>query len=144
MGTPSAIQFLWGRNDAIVADSSAGTVNLLQNVSATLQNLAVVRQGDGPAHPDLVAVDRFSQRVVAAQRGANSGISVDLSSGITQSFTCGCTISTLEPLIGTSIYRISDFAEGRFTTSSVGDAGTRVQEIALLSGVRPAGPQRGR
>jgi len=122
-GTPSAIQFLWGQNNAIVADSSRGTVNLLRNVGGALESQALVREGDGPSHPDLVAVDRFSQRAVAAQQGTNAGLSIDLSSGTLRPFACNCSISRLEPMSGISIYRVSDYSQGQFgvLTATEGD-----------------------
>jgi hypothetical protein len=133
-GTPSAIQFLWGQNNAIVADSSRGTVNLLRNVGGALESLALVREGDGPAHPDLVAVDRFSQRAVVAQQATNSGLSIDLSSGALQPFACNCSISGLEPLNGISIYRVSDYSRGQF---GVLEAAEGVVRFSII-GVSPA------
>jgi hypothetical protein len=131
MGGPSAIQFVWGKNDAVVADSVRGTVSLLQNVSGALETLALVTQSPALAHPDLVAIDRFSQLVVTAQSGGNSGLAVNLVSGAVQPFVCSCAINTFEPLNGTSVYRISDFTGGGFLTLSADYPNLLFQAITI-------------
>jgi hypothetical protein len=139
MGRPSAIQFVWGKSDAAIADSTRGTVGLFQNVTGPLQISQLVKDTDGLAHPDLVAIDRFSQRVVAAQQGTNSGLFVQLSSGALEPFSCNCSIGALAPINGFGAYAVSGISSGMLTTLSLGIDGEFVfRTLQDLQGYRSA------
>lgn len=114
MNRPAAAQFLWESTDAVVADQAQGTIDLLKNVTGSVEARLLADAGNGLAMPDLLAADRSGRTVLAAQSGTGGGVAIDLATAATQPFDCHCVISTLEPLNGDVAYRITDLSAGKF------------------------------
>ena len=114
MSHPSAAQFFWSSEDAVVADQAQSLVYLLKNVTGAIETRVLARPEDGLTGVDLLAVDRFARTVVAAHSGGPLGLVIDLSQSAAQIAPCQCAISALEPLNGDRFYRVSSLTNGQF------------------------------
>lgn len=127
LGQPSAAQFVWGRDDAVVADKSAGDIYLISQVAGIAASQVIVRASDGLAAPDLLAVDRAGSTVVAAQSGSSSGVIAGIQNGAVIPFNCTCTIAALAPLNAFSNYRLTNFGNGGFV-----ELDARTQDVGFM------------
>ena len=105
VGHAGGMTFLYNSSDAIVADTSSSKVYLLRNVTGATD--ASVLLGDFP-EAAAVAVSKDNKRAFVASSLTGSISEIELSSGSVTSASCPCRPSTLAPLNGNAVFRLTE------------------------------------
>jgi hypothetical protein len=105
----AALRFAGTGNDALVADRTADTVYLIQDVPGNAQIAALGTAQDGLSQPEaLDAMD--ARRVLVLNGGAHNLTMLFRDGSPAQSVQCNCTPNALQQMPGNSVYRLTEAA----------------------------------
>lgn len=107
----SGLKFAGASSDAILADSKASEVYLIQDVPGTAQIGALGSAKDGLSQPEAIdAMD--ARRVLVVNAGARNLMMLFRDGAPAQSIQCGCTPTALHQMSGNAIYRLTEPSQG--------------------------------
>ncbi len=109
---PAAIGFLGGRDDALIADSAANTVSLLQSVSGTPRASTVAGPLVGIAQPVAVQASLDNRLAVVANTAPAGIVTLNLATGAAQVVACDCKPTGLSRLKGAAVFAVSGMSGG--------------------------------
>ena len=103
----SALGFVGATADAVVADSAANAVYVLQDVSSTARISALGSAQDGLSRPVAVAA-MDARRVLVSNAGTGIVTLLYRDGTPAESISCDCSPTVLRQLAGNSVYRLTD------------------------------------
>ena len=122
LGSPAAMRFLAGRQDAVVADSAWQQVSLLTGIAQESSVRLLAGAAQGLSTPSDIEISSDQRRVWIADTTGNL-LGVDLSSGATTSAAAPFAPAKLASLAGRSAFLVSssdNASSGVWTPSSPG------------------------
>jgi hypothetical protein len=106
-GRVSAMAFLRGREDALVADDLDDAVYLVRDVGGAPARSLVASRSDGVDVPVAVAASADGGRFFIADSGSRRVLVGSPDHAEVATLECMCTPSTLDPLIGDSVFGLT-------------------------------------
>jgi hypothetical protein len=110
-GSPS-LAFLKGGTDAVIGDGVFGQVFMVRNSEREPQTALIGDRAQGVSHPVAIAASPDKLRVYVANAEPAGVISLSLAGEEPLSLSCACSPTTLEPLAGGAVLRLSEAGEG--------------------------------
>ncbi len=107
LGNASALAFLPGTHDLLVADSGRGEVDLVRNATAGANWTVLASGRDGLGQPVAVAASSDNRTVFAVSSGDSRIAWIPLSGGPVEFVNCSCTPTGLDALAAGSVFRIT-------------------------------------
>lgn len=132
---PSAITFLTGERDALVADHADNGVFLVRNVSTNVATFRLASRIDGVDGPVAVAVSRDGKYGYVANASSKTILTLELAGGPPVLHSCHCTPATLSPMSGNAVFRLTDPSQAPMWLFD-GDA--RTPRIVFVPPYRPS------
>jgi hypothetical protein len=105
---PAAIQFLRNSDGAVIADDLDNRIYALSGG----QIYSIAGAEDGIATPAGIAISSDNQRVFVGNSGSGSVTTIGLNGTGTQSMSCKCTLTGLQPMSADSVFQMTDFSGG--------------------------------
>jgi hypothetical protein len=102
----SAIQFMSNSSDAIIGDDVENQVYAFSNG----QIYVIARPEDGIGSPVGIGISNDRQKVFVANSAFGSVTTIGLNGTGTQSMSCNCTVSNLQPMSADSVFQLTDFS----------------------------------
>jgi len=110
----SAMTFLRGRPDAVLADQRGNQIFLIQDLPGRANILTLAGEHDGIAAPVAVAGAGGNHHVFVANAGTGSIASVSLEDGSVRLYPCQCRPTALHRLQGNAVFGLTDPTPGPF------------------------------
>lgn len=129
LGRASAISFLSGTHNALVADEQNSAVLLIQDVTGAAITSTVAGASEGIARPVAVGASEDSRLAFVANAQSRSISTLDLHSGRFLSLACNCTPTGLHRLKGNSVFRLNELSD---TNLQVLDAGVSEPRVVFV------------
>src|SRR5262249_34311450 len=133
---PSAASFLAGRHDAVIADDAAQEVFVMRGIDQDASRISVASFGDGFDGIAGVAASPDGLRVFITTKKSGTVTVVDLQTSLSTVLPCRCVATGLHSLKGTSVFRLSDPADGAVAVLDASSSDPRI----LVVPVTPAPP----
>ncbi|HZS51772.1 MAG TPA: hypothetical protein VFA54_12975 [Bryobacterales bacterium] len=123
VGRASALSFLEGSQDALIADYDRSELLLVRDVQGAAQALTLAGPADGIANPIAIASAGRDGRVLAI---SESQITVlDLNGSAPAALPCACSLSGIHRLSGNGVFRL-DSAAGKTLLLDAGASNPRI------------------
>lgn len=106
----SAIAFFPNGRDAVLADSGANQIDILQDAAGGAALVPLAGEKDGVSAPVAVATSRDGRKVLAAMKSGDIAI-FDLGGGPPTMLSCRCAPTGLYRLSGNSVFRLTEASE---------------------------------
>lgn len=132
---PSAIAFLTGERDALVADHADNGVFLVRNISTNVATFRLASRTDGVDGPVAVAVSRDGKYGYVANASSKTILTLEFAGGPPVLHSCHCTPATLSPMNGNAVFRLTDPSQAPMWLFD-GDA--RTPRIVFVPPYRPS------
>jgi hypothetical protein len=129
LGKASAISFLSGTHNALVADEQNSAVLLIQDVTGAAITSTVAGTSEGIARPVAVEASEDSRLAYVANAQSRTISTLDLHSGKLLSLACNCTPTGLHRLRGNSVFRLNELSD---TNLQVLDAGVSEPRVVFV------------
>ncbi len=130
MRHPSAVAFLRGSNNAIVADD---VENKVYAVSGG-QVFAIASADDGISKPVGIAVSNDNQRMFVGNAGTGSVSTIATAGGAPAApVACKCSLTGLFPTNTDSVFRLTDFSGGTVLLFDASGATSRIVFVPMGS-----------
>lgn len=127
LGRASAISFVDGSQDALIADYDRNELLLIRNVTGSADRLVLAGPNDGISKPVAISAERNGQRVFAA---VETGVVVLGLDGAPAVLPCSCSPSGLYRLQGSSVFRLNEASGNPLLLLDAGAAGPRILFVA--------------
>ena len=139
----SALRFAGSGSDALLADGTANSVYLIQNVPGAAQIGMLGSARDGLSRPQAVeAMD--ARRVLVVNAGSQDLTILSRDGTPAAVIHCGCSPALLHQLAGTSVYRLTEASQGPMWLLDAGGAEARIVAVPPdVSQSMPARVKRG-
>jgi hypothetical protein len=138
----SAASFLANRHDVVIADDAAQEVFLLSNIDQEASRLSVASFGDGFNAFAGVAASSDGLRVFISSKKSRNVTIADLETGVSTVLSCDCLPTGFRPLKGTSVFRLSDPADGPVAVLDASSAAEpRIIVLPVASAVTTPTPE---
>src|SRR5262245_5166629 len=137
----SAASFLTNRHDVVIADDAAQEVFLLSNIDQEASRLSIASFGDGFNAFAGVAASSDGLRVFISSKKSKNVIIADLETGVSAVLSCDCVPTGFRPLKGTSVFRLSDPADGPVVVLDASSAEPRIIILPVASTVIASTPE---
>jgi hypothetical protein len=137
----SAASFLANRHDVVIADDGAQEVFLLSNIDQEASRLSVASFGDGFSAFAGVAASSDGLRVFISSKKSKNVTIADLETGVSTVLSCDCVPTGFRPLKGTSVFRLSDPADGPVAVLDASSAEPRIIVLPVASAVITPTPE---
>jgi hypothetical protein len=111
IGQASAISFLKGNRDALLADRQANEVLMILDVTGTAEKITVARESQGIRQPVAVQISDDNRRVFIACSGSAAISVLDLETSTVTQLSCGCIPSGFYRLGSSSAFRLTELSE---------------------------------
>ncbi len=108
----SAIYFLRGTRDVLIADSRANRIYLVKDATGASQAKLLADEPQSIAGPVAVAASKDNKRAFVVSAGLLGVATIDLADGAVTLTRCGCAPSQLNPLNGNAVFRLTDPSAG--------------------------------
>jgi hypothetical protein len=126
LGKASAISFLSGTHNALVADEQNSAVLLIQDVTGAAIASTVAGASEGIARPVAVEASEDSRLAYIANAQSRTVSTLDLHSGRLLSLACNCTPTGLHRLRGNSVFRLNELSDANLQVLDAGVSEPRV------------------
>lgn len=136
VGRASALSFVDGSLDAVIADYGRNEIVMIRNVTGDAGRLVLAGPNDGISKPVAISAESNGQRVFAA---VETGVVVLGAGGQPALLPCLCSPSGLYRLQGSSVFRLNEPSGNPLLLLDAGVGGPRVLFVA--SGGSAASPQ---
>jgi hypothetical protein len=137
----SAASFLANRHDVVIADDAAQEVFLLSNIDQEASRLSIASFGDGFNSFAGVAASSDGLRVFISSKKSKNVTIADLETGVSSVLACDCLLTGFRPLKGTSVFRLSDPADGPVAVLDASSAEPRIIILPVASVVIASTPE---
>jgi hypothetical protein len=124
-----------------VADDAAEEVFLLSNIDQEASRLSLASFGDGFNAFAGVAASSDNHRVFISSKKSKSVTIADLETGVSTVLSCDCVPTGFRPLKGTSVFRLSDPADGPVAVLDASSAEPRIMILPEASPVIASMPE---
>jgi hypothetical protein len=132
---PSAASFLSNRHDVVIADDAAQEVFLLSNIDQEASRLSVASFGEGFNAFSGVAASADGLRVFISSKKSETVTVVELETGLSTVLACDCRTTGFRPLKGTSVFQLSDPADGPVAVLDASSPEPRIIILPVVSEV---------
>jgi hypothetical protein len=139
LGKASAISFLSGTHNALIADEQNNAVLLIQDVTGAAITSTVAGASEGIAHPLAVEASEDNRLAFIANGRSRSISTVDLQSGRLSSLACNCTPTGLHRLKGNAVFRLNELSDANLQLFDAGVSEPRVLFVPAEA-KQPAAP----
>lgn len=129
--TPSAMTFLNGSEDALLADPSG--ISIVRDPSGAAVHTLLAAESDGSGRPVAIAASADNTRAFVADAASGSVIEVDLATGSATATPCDCVPAGLYPMSGRAAFRLTELGKGPMILFDGGPSGPRVVLIPPAS-----------
>jgi hypothetical protein len=129
----SAAAFIANRHDVVIADDAAQEVFLLSNIDLEASRLSVASFGDGFNVFAGVAASNDGLRIFISTRKSKIITIADLATGVSTVLSCDCVATGFRPLKGTSVFRLSDPADGPVAVLDASSAEPQIIIVPVAS-----------
>jgi hypothetical protein len=106
----SAISFLTGLHDALIADRRANTVLFIRDAAGAADRSVLAAEQDGILNPVAAQVSDDHRRVFVANSGSATVSVLDLTVGSMTQIQCSRVPSGLHRMTGSSVFRLTEFS----------------------------------
>ncbi|MGH9631067.1 MAG: hypothetical protein ACRD7E_22395 [Bryobacteraceae bacterium] len=110
---PSALAFVPGTYDALIADAGGNAVHLLRNAAGNGLPVVLADASSGVAEPAAVLASADGSRAFIANTGTRSVLIAHLSGTSSTIHSCDCAPSALQPLRSPSAFLLTSLSSGK-------------------------------
>jgi hypothetical protein len=125
----SALRFAGVNRDLLVADASAGSVYVVEDITGLANAVLLSSAKDGLPQPDDIAASLDGRYVFVVAGAAGSLTILDRQGGQMASIPCGCTPTTVSRLASAQAFQITNPSNGSLWILDTGGAGPRLLAI---------------
>jgi DNA-binding beta-propeller fold protein YncE len=125
----SALRFAGVNRDLLVADASAGSVYVVEDITGTANTVLLSSAKDGLPQPDEIGASVDGRYVFVAASAAGSLTVLDRQGGQMTSIACGCAPATVSRLASAQAFQITSPSNGSLWILDTGGAGPRLLAI---------------
>jgi len=126
LGKASAISFLSGTHNALIADEQNSAVLLVQHVTGAAITSTVAGASEGIASPVAVEASEDGRLAYVANAQSRTISTLDLHGGRLLSLACNCTPTGLHRLKGNSVFRLNELSDANLQVLEAGVEEPRV------------------
>jgi len=108
----SAICFLNGTRDVLIADGAASRIYLVRDVTGTAELVLVAEDVKTFVEPVAISVSKDNKQAFVAGSGMPGVAGIDLAGGGVTFTPCNCAPSQLTPLSGKAVFRLTEPSSG--------------------------------
>jgi len=105
---PAAAVFLPNRSDIVVADDASGDVFLIRDIGRSYDLVSLTRATTETGSFSTISTSADGRLVFLGASTSGNVLITDITSGFVALLSCGCSPTTLDPLKGTSVFRLTE------------------------------------
>ena len=111
LGRASALSFLKGTRDGLLADRQANEILMILDVTGTAEKITVVGESQGIREPIAVQISDDNRRVFIANSGSAEVLVLDLETATVKHLPCDGIPSGFYRMGTTAVFRLTDVSE---------------------------------